>query len=112
MELIRCDKSMNAAEFLQILGKELISSIQKCFHDERVADIVFQHDNAPVHSTKVPKHYLQCNTIKTMFYLGKILEMNPIGNQAYVKVNLLFSNEIKSWKVMKLESENVVILRC
>ena len=48
MELIRCDKSVNAAEFLQILLKELIPSIEKRFHDEKVADLVFQHGNDPV----------------------------------------------------------------
>ena len=84
MELVRCDKCINAAEFLQICGKELISSIQKCVHDERVADGVFQHDNAPAHTTKVTKHSLQCISMKTMFYLGKSLEMNPIENQAYI----------------------------
>ena len=83
MELIRCDKSMNAAEFLQILGKELIASIYKCFHNERVADVVFQHDNAPVHATKVTKHYLQYHSIRTMFYLERSLEMDPIGKKAY-----------------------------
>ena len=80
MERIRYGKSKNAAEFLRILGKELISSISKCFYDERVADVEFQHDNALVHATKVTKHYLQCNSIKTMFYLGKSLEVNPIEN--------------------------------
>ena len=35
---------MNATEFLQILRKELMSSLWK-FHDERVADVAFQHDN-------------------------------------------------------------------
>ena len=59
---------MNAAEFLQVLGKELISSIHQRSHDEKVADVVFQHDNAPVHTTKVTKHCLRCISIKTMFW--------------------------------------------
>ena len=76
--------SMNAAKFLQSLGIELISIISKWLHDERVEDVVFQHDNVPVHTTKVIKHYLQCISIKTMFCLGKSLEMGPIENLAYI----------------------------
>ena len=34
----------------------------------------------PAHTTKVTEHYLERNSIKTMFYFGKGLEVNPIGN--------------------------------
>ena len=40
-ELIKWAKSVNAAEFLQSLGKWLIPSIEKLFPDESVTDAVF-----------------------------------------------------------------------
>ena len=52
-------KSVNNVEFKQILGKWIIPSIE--IPDEGVADVVFHHGNAPAHTTKVNKHYMDHN---------------------------------------------------
>ena len=56
-KLIRSDKSVNAAEFLQILIKWLIPSIEKLFPDGGVADAVFHHGNTPLHTATLTKQY-------------------------------------------------------
>jgi transposase len=115
-ELIRCDKSVNAAEYLKILRKGLIPSIKKLFPGENVEDVVFQHDNAPAHTAKVTKQYLERNSIKTMFWPGQSPDLNPIENLwAYIEGKLAgqrFSNVDDLWKAVKLEWENIDISRC
>ena len=88
MERIRCDKSVNAAEFLQILLKELIPSIEKRFHDKNFADFCVSTWQWRSNTTKVTKHFMVHNSIKTMFDPGQSVELNPIENWAHIEGKL------------------------
>lgn len=115
-ELIRCEKSVNAAEYLKILRKGLVPSIEKLFPHGNSSNIVFQQDNAPAHTAKVTKQYLERASINTMFWPGQSPDMNPIENLwAYIEGKLAgrrFSNADELWKAVKFEWENVEISRC
>ena len=82
-ELISWDKSENAAEFLQIIRKGLISSIEKLFPDDSVADVGFHRGN---------------------------VDLNPTENWVYMEGK--FFNAVKFWKGVKLEWENLQTLEC
>ena len=52
-ELIQCDKHSHSKEYISILDKELVSTIDKLFSPVNRADIIFQHENAPSHTPKL-----------------------------------------------------------
>ena len=62
-------KSVNAAEFFQLLRKGLIHSVEKLFSDEKKADVVFYHSIAPAHVTNVTKNYVKHNSINSSTHM-------------------------------------------
>ena len=76
-ELIRCETSINAKNYIQILEKGLLPSVQKLgiFHN-----IIFQHDNVPTHTAKVTKKWPADNSIDVMCWPAQSPDLNPIKN--------------------------------
>ena len=62
-ELIRCETSINAKEYIRILETGLLPSIEKLGISQ---NIIFQQENAPAHTTKVTKKWLADNSIDVM----------------------------------------------
>lgn len=114
--LVRCEKSVTAAEYLKILRKGLLPSIQSLFPDENHENIVFQQDNAPAHTAKVTKRFLEGHSITCMFWPGQSPDLNPIENLwAHIEARLSgkrFSNSDELWEAVKSEWENIDISRC
>ena len=48
-----------------------------------MADVVFHPGNVVTHVAKV--NYVKRNSVKTMFYLGYSVDLNPIENWAYTE---------------------------
>ena len=74
--------------------------------------MVLRSSITPAHTTKVTKYYLDGNSIKSVLILDRELKrtVSKIGH--IYEVNLPFSNAVKFQKTVKLEWENVEILRC
>jgi len=112
-EIIRCDASINAKEYIQILERGLLPSIQKL---EMNNNIIFQHDNAPAHTAKVTKKWLTDNSIDMMFWPGQSPDLNPIENIWAIISRALarktFSNKEKLWEAVQIEWNNISSSQC
>ena len=76
-ELIRCEMSINAKEYIRILETGLLPSIEKLGISQ---NIILQQDNAPAHTAKVTKKGLANNSIDVMFWPGQSPNLNPMEN--------------------------------
>ena len=77
VELVRCETSIDAKEYIKILKKGLLPSIQKLGISH---NIIFQQDSAPIRTAKVIKKCLACNSIDLMFWPVQSPDLNPINN--------------------------------
>ena len=75
-ELIRCETSINAKQYIRILETGLLPSIEKL----RISQNIIFQDNAPAHTAKVTKKWLANNSIDVMFWPGQSPDLNPIEN--------------------------------
>ena len=66
-ELVHCEKSINALEYMRILQKGLLLTIEKLFSKAEHSDVIFQQDNAPAHTAKTTKTWLENKSIRLMF---------------------------------------------
>ena len=69
---------MNALENRRILQKGVLPTIEKLFSKEEQSDVFFQQDNAPVHTAKTTKTWLESKSIRLTFWPGP--DLNPIEN--------------------------------
>ena len=67
MSCFHCEKSINALEYRRILQKGLLPTIEKLFSKEEQSDVIFQKDNAPAHTAKTTKMWLENKSIRLMF---------------------------------------------
>ena len=58
-ELLHCEKSINALESRRILQKGLPPTIEKLFSKAERSDVIFQQDNAPAHTAKTTKTWVE-----------------------------------------------------
>ena len=63
-ELLHCEKSINALEYMIILQKGLLPTIEKLFSKVEQLDIIFQQDNTPAHTAKTTKTWLENKSIR------------------------------------------------
>ena len=78
-ELLHNEKSKNALEYRIILQKGLLPTIEKLFSKAEQSD-VFQQDNAPAHTAKTTKMWLENKSIRLMFWPSQSPDLNPIEN--------------------------------
>ena len=67
-ELLHYEKSINALEYRRILKKGLLPVIEKFFSKEEQSNVVFQQDNAPAHTAKTTKMWLENKAIMFMLF--------------------------------------------
>ena len=112
-ELIRCENSINAKEYIRILNIGLLPSIQKLGISQ---NIVFQQDNAPAHTAKVAKKWFSDNSIDVMFLPGQSPDLNPIENIWSIISRALagrtFSNNDKLWEAVQFEWNSISSSQC
>ena len=100
-KLIRCETSINAKNYIQILEKGLLPSVQKLGISH---NLIFQHD-VPAHTAKETKKWLAGNSIDVMSWPGQSPDLNLIENSwAIISRDLAgktFPNKEKFWKAAK-----------
>jgi len=62
--LTKIDGGLNAELYRQILGDELISTLD--WYDLRKDSIIFQHDNDPKHTAKATQEWLENNEFRVL----------------------------------------------
>ena len=58
-ELLHCEKSINALEYRIILQIGWLPTIEKLFSKAEQSDGIFKQDNAPAHTAKTTKMWLE-----------------------------------------------------
>ena len=112
-ELIRCETSINAKEYIRILETGLLPSIEKLGISQ---NIILQQDNAPAHTAKVTKKRLANNSIDVIFWPGQSLDLNPMENIWAIISRALagrtFSNKDKLWEAVQSEWNSISTSQC
>ena len=113
--MVRCETLINAKEYIKLLGKELLPSVQKL---EVSHNIIFQQNNATVHTAKVTKKWLAHNSIDVMFWPGLSPDLNPIKNIWAIiscecdSAGKTFTSKEKLWEAVKNETNNISSSQC
>jgi len=74
--LVFIEEIMNADKYVNILSNNLIQSAE----DLGMADMIFQQDNDPKHTSRVAKEYFTRENIKLLSWPSQSPDMNPIEN--------------------------------
>ena len=76
-KLIRCEESINAKEYIKILERRLLPTVQQFIMTETM---IFQQDNAQDPSAPMTKKWLAEISLELMFWPGQSPDLNPIEN--------------------------------
>ena len=71
-ELLHCEKSINALECRIIMQKCLLPTNENLFSKEEQSDVIFQKDNAPAHTAKTTKTWVENKSIRLCFGLVRV----------------------------------------
>ena len=106
-DLVRCDKSVTAKEYQNILRKGLLPSLAKLCTGDARQNAIFQQDNAPAHTAKSTQSWFERQDVPVMFWPGQSPDLNPIENiWSHIKVKLAgkkFSTADLLWEAVKRE---------
>ncbi|HEY9707175.1 MAG TPA: IS630 family transposase [Oculatellaceae cyanobacterium] len=75
-ELFFCDEKVNSEYYCKILKQNLLPFAKKHFK----RDFIFQHDNAPDHTSNHTKNFLKEKKIAILDWPSKSPDLNPIEN--------------------------------
>ncbi|KAL4465556.1 hypothetical protein ABPG72_014005 [Tetrahymena utriculariae] len=82
LKLVRIEERMNSEQYIQILKEQLVDT-------GNLKEKIFQHDKAPIHTSKKVKSFLQEESVEELKQPGYSPDMNPIENVcAFVKDQL------------------------
>ena len=83
--LIFCDENkekkerINSNTYINILGRNLLP-FQQAVHELAGGSIVFQQDNAPIHTSRMTTEWFSTNNITTIDWPANSPDLNPIEN--------------------------------
>ena len=72
----RIEGKMNAELYTQILGDELLQTLE--WYNLKVEDIVFQQDNDPKHTSKLAKKWFEEYGFEVLEWPAQSPDLNPI----------------------------------
>ena len=95
------------------MQKGLLPTIEKLFSKAEQSDVIFQQDNAPAHTIKTTKTWLENKSIRLMFWPGQSPDLNPTENiWPYIKHKLTgkhFSTTHQLFETTNIEWNNIVL---
>jgi transposase len=90
--------SMNSEMYVGILDKHLLPVISEYFPN---GDVIFQLDNAPIHTAEVTTNFLDDNDITKLTWPPYSPDLNPIENfWAYLKKKVAAQPEAKNKEIL------------
>jgi len=73
-----CGGRMNSVSYCQVLEQAMLPSARQLFPQDQ--DWVFQQDNAPCHTSRVSRQWLQDHNVSVLPWPSQSPDMNPIEN--------------------------------
>mgnify|MGYP003466449606 CR=1 len=70
--LVKCTNNMNSMEYRAILEHELLPFLPE------IADMLFQHDMAPIHTSHLIKDFFETSGINVLEWMPQSPDLNPI----------------------------------
>ena len=106
--LHKIDGNVTAQHYLKILKYCAVPSLQHLFGDQPA---IFQQDNAPCHTAKVVKEWIEANNIDVLSWPGNSPDLNPIehiwDHLARQVAKEKFSNGQELLDTLKVEWEKI-----
>lgn len=73
--LIAIDGNLNSEKYINLLKNNILSKIR-----ESQSEFIYMHENAPCHTSRAVKAFLDQENVTTLKWQLKSLDMNPIKN--------------------------------
>ena len=99
-ELVFLEGKQNSLKYVETFDQYLFQLCDK-FGDDAV---IFQHDNAPLHSSRLTKTLLQERNLKVLKWPARSPDLNPIENVWGLLVGEVYSNGKQYFSVQELKN--------
>lgn len=102
-KLVFVDDNINSLVYQQILVENLYESVRMMNLDQ----FIFQHDNAPAHSSKLIKRFFGENKIELLPWPARSPDLNPIENLWSIIGSKIAEKKIYNQKDLKAQIRNI-----
>ena len=98
-ELVFLEGKQNSLKYVETLDQYLFPLCDK-FGDDTV---IFQHDNAPLYTSRLTKTFLQERNLKVLKWPARSPDLNPIENVWGLLAREVYSNGKQYFRVQELK---------
>lgn len=91
---------MNSSEYINVLQNHLIPFL----NDHEADNLVFQQDNAAIHTSKATKQWFSDNDILVLLWPACSPDLNPIENMWAILVKKVYANNKQYNTILELKS--------
>jgi hypothetical protein len=87
-DLVYCTGKMNSVNYQNVLEHHMIDALARCGGP----NCIFQHDNAPIHSSKSTKEFLLHHNVVTMTWPANSPDLNPQEEVWSAMARIVYAN--------------------